>query len=274
MIEFGKHYRRRDGEVVGPASLRHGQNPAFPWLVGGQSYTAGGKFFASGKEHAFDLVAEYVAGPRRSTGFLSGTVFEEVDRPEQLRIELGKTYRSRNGAMIGPMRAMTNTGAWRFSANNPDGVGVAWREDGSHSITPGREHPFDLVEEWIELPLVPRHSAADIATDEALVDAAVERMAREADPAEVEALRDALRAANERVADLTALISGLADTPIGDPRSEGDRQAWAIFASAALTGICATKDHFVGVETTEDRAELAAGHADALMAERAKRGLK
>lgn len=56
-----------------------------------------------------------------------------------MQIEDGKTYRSRNGNQVGPIRA-SQDGTYFF-------LGRAYTKDGNYHAD-GEESPFDLVAEW------------------------------------------------------------------------------------------------------------------------------
>lgn len=93
-IEEGKFYRRRDGEVVGPAQWRfrdaRGSHMTFPWRLTVRPgvepadarrdsiaviYTPGGRFYADGGSSPYDLVEE-VADPRNGAIPANECVFE------------------------------------------------------------------------------------------------------------------------------------------------------------------------------------------------------
>jgi hypothetical protein len=59
-IEKGKWYRRRDGEIVGPA--RFMDDTSYPWSVGPNIYTDKGCYFFHKEIYELDLVEE-VEGP-------------------------------------------------------------------------------------------------------------------------------------------------------------------------------------------------------------------
>jgi hypothetical protein len=57
-IKAGGFYRRRDGQVVGPAENRNEPFTSYQFIVGGCCYTASGGFYCSGHEDSLDLIAE------------------------------------------------------------------------------------------------------------------------------------------------------------------------------------------------------------------------
>lgn len=55
-IEEGKYYKRRDGQVVGPAGFSKSTN--YPWKVGELHYTSPGRFYDDCTDNKNDLIAE------------------------------------------------------------------------------------------------------------------------------------------------------------------------------------------------------------------------
>lgn len=188
-IKSGAFYRTRSGKRIGPAyqNDREGR-AAFPWKVGGRSYTDRGTFFFTGKTSEFDIVAEWddatdpaigapefparlvpreeptgivavpsipkIDGDHVSTTYLNETIVvtREALGRDQFRVSAGKTYLARNGEVYGPLEDRTDdgvTGEFRFRAPTGHGFYDAWREDGTCSLTPGRTHPRDLVAELV-----------------------------------------------------------------------------------------------------------------------------
>jgi hypothetical protein len=47
-IQAGKFYRRRDGQVVGPAEPRGDKGSSYPWSIAGLYYTSNGMYQAHG----------------------------------------------------------------------------------------------------------------------------------------------------------------------------------------------------------------------------------
>lgn len=74
-----------------------------------------------------------------------------------LRIEAGKFYKTRDGRKVGPMQIAYGRGsewAWELgSTNELDGIGAAWRADGTFAIPPKETHPADLIAEWTDEPV-------------------------------------------------------------------------------------------------------------------------
>lgn len=87
-------------------------------------------------------------------------------------------------------------------------------------------------------------------------------------------LRAALLKANERIAELSAQIAEVEPDPervmIG---IKGFPDIWDHYAGHALNGILGCSREFSSVHGVADRVAVAAKHADAIMAERAKRGI-
>jgi hypothetical protein len=57
-IQAGKYYRRRDGEVIGPAKHRGDKGSSYQWNVSGNYYTDDGRYQACGPDSPYDLIAE------------------------------------------------------------------------------------------------------------------------------------------------------------------------------------------------------------------------
>jgi hypothetical protein len=57
-IQAGKYYRRRDGEVIGPATTRTDKGSSYQWTVGGLFFTDDGRYQARGPDCDYDLIAE------------------------------------------------------------------------------------------------------------------------------------------------------------------------------------------------------------------------
>jgi hypothetical protein len=118
-IEQGKYYRRRDGELIGPAKPRNEPHTSYPWNVGGCFYTGDGLFQVSGPDQVYDLVAETVctdvlpfelkAGEKYETVKPDGTPGEVVtladagfgsylqNRAYPFSCQAGRTYVTPNG---------------------------------------------------------------------------------------------------------------------------------------------------------------------------------
>lgn len=81
-----------------------------------------------------------------------------VAHQPQLAIRAGHYYRTRDGRKVGPMER--NSGKYDpqygFTVNhdfNPN-YGKAWRADGSFSPDEDKDHPADLIAEWVDEPAV------------------------------------------------------------------------------------------------------------------------
>jgi hypothetical protein len=57
-IKTGGYYRRRDGQVVGPAENRNDPGTSYPWVVGGRFYTDDGAYDQFSPLHSYSLIAE------------------------------------------------------------------------------------------------------------------------------------------------------------------------------------------------------------------------
>jgi hypothetical protein len=57
-IQEGKYYRRRDGQVAGPAVNRDDPGTNYPWIVAGRFYTDDGAYDCYTPGHHYDLIAE------------------------------------------------------------------------------------------------------------------------------------------------------------------------------------------------------------------------
>lgn len=57
VVEAGKWYRRRDGEVVGPVE-KISSGPRYRWTAGGETYLSDGHWNAQKCRHSYDLIAE------------------------------------------------------------------------------------------------------------------------------------------------------------------------------------------------------------------------
>lgn len=174
MIERGKYYRRRDGVVVGPAvpnDLRG--KTAFPWLLSGIGYTTDGKFYASGKEDSHDLVSEFTELPM-------------VPRPD-FTVDLGDPLVSlaTGEPEIGKddPRDLKIADAYQVIGNLLTACRAFESDEGQRALD-----YFGISEEYDEnfLPW-PRQPLPDPKE-------------------EADALRDALRAANKKIGELTALL--------------------------------------------------------------------
>lgn len=61
-LQVGKWYRRRDGEVVGPVKeCNFHRTGKYPFVAGGSTYTADGRYYYNNNATIFDLVEEVPA---------------------------------------------------------------------------------------------------------------------------------------------------------------------------------------------------------------------
>jgi hypothetical protein len=83
------------------------------------------------------------AGPRVSPEYTDDTLI--APRPDTgITLKDGYHARLRNGAVIGPLRALDPGGAYAYTC----GKGTGWTRDGRHDATAGEPHPRDVVEIW------------------------------------------------------------------------------------------------------------------------------
>lgn len=91
-IEEGKWYRRRDGEIVGPA--RRCENFVYPWCLGVREhwttlYTDGGRFRVESSDHRGDLVEEVPAPLSQNPADIA--IASEIDEIEEIVAETAAT---------------------------------------------------------------------------------------------------------------------------------------------------------------------------------------
>jgi hypothetical protein len=118
-IQAGKYYRRRDGQVAGPAVNRDDPGTSYPWIVAGCFYTDDGAYDCYTPGHHYDLIAEVTvtdclpfelrAGGKYETVKPDGTPGEVVtladagfgsylqNRAYPFSCQAGRTYVTPNG---------------------------------------------------------------------------------------------------------------------------------------------------------------------------------
>lgn len=90
--------------------------------------------------------------------------FEHVAAQPQLTIRAGCYYKTRDGRKVGPI-ASSGDCEWVWETKKKwtmmDGTRAAWREDGSFSPDEDKEHPADLIAEWVDEPAEPKFKVGD-----------------------------------------------------------------------------------------------------------------
>ena len=138
-IEFGKFYRTRDGEKMGPAE-RH-LSDIYPWEVGGDAYTSDG-FFLDGERSHRDLVAEWTEatpaepaeiGTLKELNVQPGDVVEWTVNGVAYKIEFMNTH----SAFSGDARFALDDGLFRIvsraTPTEPASEEITWGEWGPPS---------------------------------------------------------------------------------------------------------------------------------------------
>jgi len=127
-LQVGKTYRSREGEVV--KIVKHDVGSPWPYCgSSGKGYAADGKWASMGSP--CDLIEEVTISDAN----------QKQNEMETLKLEVGKTYRSRKGEEVKIVR-MGNKG-WDYW----EGSNGEWYYEGGKWSYVSEEHPEDLIEE-------------------------------------------------------------------------------------------------------------------------------
>lgn len=138
-LEAGKRYIRRDGEVSGPLVHTNAPHNLFIDPTHSIDYPVDGRYFSDpSDESRYDLVSEYVEPAAEPAA-------EPAVEPAKLKLEAGKRYMRRDGAVTEPLTCIPS-GLYPFA--DPFG-GARYLPDGRW-IDDGLDHPQDLVSEYAE----------------------------------------------------------------------------------------------------------------------------
>lgn len=86
---------------------------------------------------------------------LRGDLVKDDDKKSELKLEVGKTYRSRDGRKVKIIKKLD--GSWPFRGNDGSGdlTEISFTLEGRFSYNTAQDTANDLVEEWVDVPAPP-----------------------------------------------------------------------------------------------------------------------
>jgi hypothetical protein len=152
-IQAGKYYRRRDGEVIGPATTRTDKGSSYQWTVGGLFFTDDGRYQARGPDCDYDLIAEVTVTDVLPFELKAGEKYETVkmDGAPGPVVTLKNTTTMRSGFLrLLPFESCAQGASLFFMAN---GQGIDADSSDKFCITAPYVAPPPTIAERLEKSL-------------------------------------------------------------------------------------------------------------------------